>query len=100
MGEGLMGRRTQLFSHTPLSFSDKNASKAVTVERGVSPRRARFLISEKSGTFDFTGQIHLVAIAHHRRLIFVFGTRRGVRRGEKGRVRAKPSGVAVSMPSR
>ena len=81
--EGLDGQADPTVLPYPASFSDNNASNAVTVERGVSPRRARFLRFRKNPESSIsTGQVHLVTIAHHRGLVFVFGARRGVRRGE------------------
>ena len=46
-------------------------------------------VPEKSGIFDFTGQVHLVTIANDRRLVLIFGTRRGVR-GGKGQGPGQP----------
>ncbi len=78
-----MGKRTQLFSQTPPSFSDRQRLQRRDAGTGcVAPQGTLFKVTEKAGIFDFEGQVHLVTVAHHRGLVFVFGARRGVRRGE------------------
>ena len=101
-GKGIQGLNGQadptVFPYTALVFCQKGFQRHDGGTGRVAPQSPLSQVSEKTGTFDFTGQIHLVAIAHHRCLVFVFGSRRGVRRGE-GQGWARPSRVEVSMPS-